>query len=59
MSTSMAAITGAVTTTVTSFSSMVETWTNVITGNGFLLFMVVGVPMVGIGIGLLKRLVRV
>lgn len=57
----MATITGAVTSAVTAFSSMVATWIGVITetGNELLLFFVVGVPLVGIGIGLLKRLITV
>lgn len=57
----MSTITGAVTSCVTAFSSMVATWIGVITatGNELLLFFVVGVPTIGIGIGLLRRLITV
>lgn len=59
MATTMSAITGAVTSTVTAFSSMADSWADVITGNELMLFFCVGVPLVGIGVGLLKRLISV
>lgn len=57
----MSTITGAVTSAASAFSGMVADWIGVITdtGNELLLFFIVGVPMVGIGIGLLKRLINV
>lgn len=59
MATAMASLISSLTAIVTGISAMVATWIGVITtsGNEILLFMLL-VPFVGIGIGLLKRLLR-
>lgn len=57
----MAALITAVTTLVTGAVSWMGSYVSAITaeGNELLLLMVVAVPLVGLGVGLLKRLLRV
>lgn len=57
----MAAIITAITSVVTAAVSWLTSYVGAITasGNEVLLLMVVAVPLVGLGVGLLKRLLRV
>lgn len=57
--TGMAAILSAITSIVTSSVTWVSSWIGVITssGNEFLMLMLL-IPFVGLGIGLVKRLIR-
>ena len=55
--TSMSAITSGVTSIAGAFAGTVGEWVSVITDNPLILFFVL-VPFVGIGVGFLKRLIR-
>lgn len=57
----MAALITAITAVVSGAVSWLTTYVGAITaaGNEVLLLMVVAVPLVGLGVGLLKRLLRV
>lgn len=57
----MAALITAITSVVTAAVSWLTSYVGAITaaGNEILLLMVVAVPLVGLGVGLLKRLLRV
>lgn len=57
----MATIITAITSVVTAAVGWLTTYVGAITasGNEVLLLMVVAVPLVGLGVGLLKRLLRV
>lgn len=57
----MAALIAAITSVVTAAVGWLTSYVGAITasGNEVLLLMVVAVPLVGLGVGLLKRLLRV
>lgn len=56
---SMADLTAAVTSLVTAVVGWVETYLGAITGNPVLLAFCVALPLVGLGIGVIRRLVRI